>query len=78
MMRIVEIDWVDSAAAGGQWECLDTARDMSLASCHSVGYIVTKTKDRVVIAQNLGRSWQSVMNVTVIPRGCIKSIRVIK
>ena len=46
------------------------------AICHSVGYLVKDEKDRVVLVQSIQED--DTMNRFVIPKGCIKLVRVLK
>ncbi len=71
-MKIVEVRWWDATSYGNAWmtECAD-----GCAVCSSVGYLVKDAKDKVVLAQSIQAD--DTMNRFVIPRGCIKKIRVL-
>lgn len=74
-MKTVEIEWVDAISYSNMWVARDSKE--SLALCRSVGYLVKKNKEKVVIAQS-SASDGDVMNKFVIPRGCIKKITELK
>ena len=74
MARIVEISWHDSCAAGGGWEHIDNLSSMVLSTCRSVGYIVLKDKQKIILAQSYAKNDTELMNVIAIPRGCVESI----
>ena len=67
-MKIVLVDWVDSTSIQG-WE---EGCDMGLCECRSVGYLIKKTKDKVILAQSLND--HTYYNKFAIPRGCVTSI----
>ena len=75
-MKIVLVDWVDSASVGG-WA---GEEDLNVCECKTVGFLLRKTKDKVVVAQSISpRDAVEVCdNRFAIPRGCIKSIRELK
>lgn len=68
-MKIVEVVWNDSTSTQG-W---DSTPDMELCSCKTVGYLIQKTKGKVILAQSLGDG-MPYYNKFAIPRGCIVSI----
>ena len=75
MVKMVEIRWHDSCAAGGGWEHIDNLSTMTLSTCRSVGYLVLKDKQKIVLAQSYAKNDTELMNVIAIPRGCVESIR---
>ena len=74
-MKIVEVTWRDSVAAGGQWEDCGVAKEMTLSECRSVGFLICRDKEKVTLAQSLGRNGQAVINVVSIPKGCVLEIK---
>ena len=69
-MKMVLIEWVDSTAVG-DWTGDD---DVELAKCRTMGFLLQKNKDRVVVAQSTS-DIAHYDNRFGIPRGCIRSIK---
>jgi len=69
-LKIVLVKWEDSASASG-WTDED---DLAPAECETVGYLLKKNKDRVVVVQSTS-DIAHYDNRFAIPRGCIKSIK---
>ena len=67
----VEVEWIDSINSGG-WREVPKS-DMS---CRSVGMLVEKSKDRIILAQN--NSAFCAGHYTEIPRIAVKRIRKLK
>ena len=76
-MKLVLVEWVDSAASSGEWEVIEAALDMRPSPCYGCGFLIAKTKEYVTIALLTGKR-KNVNCVAVIPRGCIKSIKELK
>lgn len=68
-MKIVTVTWVDSATCHG-W--IPRAEPVSPLECQSVGYLVKRTKKKVVLAhsKNDGQ-WCGVI---AIPRSAVTSV----
>jgi len=66
----VYIEWVDSASTRGWGE----HNDASLSICHSVGWLVHKTKDILVISTSIGENNRSIDRLAI-PRACIRKVR---
>jgi hypothetical protein len=76
---IVEVDWVDSTGHSG-WSTrseYQTALDDEKMRQHTTGYLFSKHKDYVAIAQSWGETTDRVNGVLQIPRGAITAIRVL-
>ncbi len=86
MPKLVEIHWVDSATRKDYWqpgqEVIDDTRKDGLEQIITVGYLMDKTKDYVLICQTLQTNrdgnYPRVAGVLEIPSGCILRIRQIK
>ena len=76
MAKIVEVIWEDSCSIANQW--MRPNGELEPSHCKSVGYLVSKNKKRIVIAQNYNDESGEVHNQFIIPKGCIRSIREIK
>lgn len=72
-MLIVEVEWDDSCSYANQW--MQPNDNLEASLCKSVGYLVAKNKNRIVLAQSQHDDSDEVHNQFVIPRGCVKSIR---
>lgn len=77
-LRLVEVEWYDTAAIGGSWGSIaaqrrETNRE-ALLHCRSVGYLLRSDKSVVVLAQNWNSDGQCA-DLVVIPRGTIKRVR---
>ena len=70
-MKLVEVKWEDATSYANQWMTPDG--NLEPMSCMTVGYVVSKNKNKLVLAQS--QHEDEVHNQFVIPRGCIKSIR---
>jgi hypothetical protein len=73
-MQLVLIEWQDIQSWAGWHGDLVEAGEAKPLEVTTVGYLVKKTKDTVVISD----SSPHIGNVTVFPRGCIRSIRPLK
>lgn len=70
---IVHVSWIDSCSPSRKWQDRDGIKGYKPASCITVGYLIEKRKDAVVIAASWGE--HEVGDVTAIPRSCVKKIR---
>lgn len=74
-MRIVQVDWLDAAAATSQWETATTVAKESPHLVHSWGAVIESTKDKLVIITDFDPRFGTVNGGSVIPRGMIKRIK---
>jgi hypothetical protein len=77
MLEIVHIRWYDSASIHG-WrgiEKLKQYRRDKLMVIDSVGMLVHKSKEKVILIRSVGAG--EVDGVFEIPRACIKSMKVL-
>ena len=77
-MKQVLVEWVDSTIWAQKWECHEGAKAMSVNNCRAIGYVISKDKERLVLAQSMCLEDNSVINLLAIPRGCIKKITEVK
>ena len=68
----VEVEWLDIWASP-RWDDTDPA-EMEPITCRQVGYMVAKTRTKVVLVNTLCSDGGSG-GATVIPRGCVVAIR---
>lgn len=76
-MKIVHVKWVDAASVGG-WRTLKAANDFiegDLDPVDSIGMLLHEDKKKIVLIQSHGKN--EVMGLFEIPKGCIKSVKVI-
>lgn len=73
-MKLVLIEWMDIRTWAGWNEDLIEAGEDKPLEVTTVGYLVRTTKDAVTISD----SYPDIGNVTVFPRGCIRSMRVLE
>jgi hypothetical protein len=53
-MDLVLIEWQDSRQPSGGWQWLDECDTPAPVKCLTVGWLLKKTKDALLIAQSLG------------------------
>lgn len=71
----VEVTWRDSTSRGG-WDTVASHRKRcDVGPCYSVGYLLTKNKDVVQLAQSQSSTNQDVNDTITIPREAIQKIR---
>lgn len=70
-MKIVEVTWKDSTTYDA-WQH-ESGMISKVATCKTVGYLYSKTKNKVVLVAS--KSIGTVAQMMVIPRKCIKKIR---
>jgi len=69
-MELVEVHWQDiTTYAGWQEAMVELELDVPLEFV-TVGYLVRKSKDRVVITDTS----PTIGNITIFPRGCVQKI----
>ena len=67
---MVHVEWVDSNSCT-DWEEHHEARDLPVATCHTVGMLVRDEPDRVVVATNYDATNDRSSQTIAIPKGCI-------
>ena len=72
MMKKVEITWSDTSASTG-WYHRESLATQKCVVCKSIGYLVHKDKERVVLSGMMGD--EEFNSIQYIPKGCIKEIR---
>lgn len=82
LAKVLLVHWEDITEAGG-WHMADGAEEESVApaQCYSTGIRVKETKDYLYIAGTFGqisRSDPQWGTLSVIPKGCIKSVKTVK
>ena len=72
--RMVKVDWIDSMGTSG-WGALGEPSDLN---CSSVGFLKERSKDRIVIYQNLSHNRGTGGDYMEIPACAIKRVRTLK
>ena len=72
----VEITWLDTVGCM-EWVLLEDTLKMKPTETKSVGYLIKSSRDKVIIAATYN-SMGSYGDRNVIPRGCIKSVKVLE
>lgn len=70
-MRKVLVTWLDSNTLHG-WQYGEY--DTNLPHCESIGFVKQDDFEKLVLVQSTS-DYGAHMNVTVIPKACIKSVR---
>lgn len=72
-MKLVIIEWVDSAFAQG-WMDKCVAKTHKVSNCTSVGVLIQQDSEKITIVQSISDK-DSVGDGITIPKVCIKRIR---
>lgn len=72
--QLVEVTWIDSSFHRG-WGSLDEkSKGMTVAKCRTVGYLLSRDRETLKIAQSLGDA-DSAADGIAIPRVAVKRVR---
>ena len=75
--RPVLVHWLDSssivASGGGMWLASGSAKKHKPSKISSVGFLVKRTKRKLVLVQSISPSQQG--NALVIPAACVVELR---
>ena len=75
-MKIYYVEWLDSSMSTHGWQARSDGEEMALSPCKSVGIIIKKTKERIVIAPTWSEALTS--QESAIPKSCITKMECIK
>ena len=73
---LVSVCWLDACTYDG-WDDLADATCTQCIPVESIGFILERDKERIVLAQTIGTNDQTSA-VIAIPSGCITRIRTLK
>ena len=73
-MRVVKVEWIDSCTSNQNWILLSDKLDEDVIRITTYGFLIQETEEFVTIAQNYGTNPEQICNLTLIPKGCIKSM----
>lgn len=75
---LVLVEWSDSSQPVSAWQHIDELPEPAIIACESVGWIVSKSKDILTLAPNMGDSLSEsnaqCCGVIKIPMSCVKRI----
>jgi hypothetical protein len=77
---LMMIQWEDSARPIGEWQWIADYDQPQVVECVSVGFVISKTKQAISLAPNLGGvngDKTQASGIIRIPRSAIKKIRTI-
>ena len=69
--RLVFVEWVDTVSSAG-W---DTKDEIDIKLVKEVGWLIEENAERIKIARTI--SEEEYYSITAIPKGCIKSVKII-
>ncbi|MEX2964742.1 hypothetical protein [Microbulbifer sp. TYP-18] len=79
-LKLVRVDWVDSAQPYGCWNHLSDLPPLEVVECKTVGWLVAESDEVLMLAQNLGdvnTESAQASGLMRIPRVCVKRIAVL-
>lgn len=68
------VEWEDCCSYG-RWTDLDVMRTVESSQCVSVGFLIEKTKEKIVLSLNYDARKGDVSDTIIIPRSLVKSCR---
>lgn len=78
LTKLVEVEWTDSCTEGG-WNSHSAYLDRAQPTiCRSIGYLLVKTKEKVVVVQTMSLSTGHVSDSMAIPIVAVRKIRFLK
>jgi hypothetical protein len=75
--KLVMLEWEDSAQPIDHWQWVDDYRMPEVVKCVSVGFLISKTKQAVALAPNLGdigRERVQASGILRIPRSAVRRL----
>lgn len=70
--KLVCVTWVDSCIPYGKWHDRSLGETYKVTTCISVGWLVRKDKNSVVLAASFGPD--QIGDVSAIPTSCIQRV----
>lgn len=74
-LQIVQVDWVDAAAATAGWEDRDKVAAEVPHLIHSWGAVIVNNDEQITLICDFDTKRDSMNGGTVIPRGMVKKIK---
>lgn len=78
LTTLVEVEWVDSCTGGGWRSKAAYLEDAHPTICRTIGYLLKKDTQEVVVVQTMSASTGHVSDSMAIPRVAVRKIRVLK
>lgn len=76
-LKLVEVEWIDPAS-WSRWNSREYYENAEYSECRSVGYLMTKNRDKVVLVQSLDDDGHGAADGIVLPRKVVTNIRELK
>jgi len=77
--KLVLIEWQDSCSLNESWQDVETATQYHTSiTCYSVGWVLRKDKQDIVIAATFDEAIKNVGEITAIPLSCVLRIKNLK
>ena len=74
----VEVDWIDSAFHRG-WSTLETKqKEMNVAQCRTVGFLIHRDRDKLCISSHLADDNVDAADALAIPAVAVRRVRILK
>lgn len=79
-MRLLYVEWLDSCSVvGGVWKRGGAVRDSEPSLVKSVGFVVARDKERIVLAAHVADDGSDYLGGDMcIPRSAVKKVRRLK
>jgi len=73
---IVLVEWIDSKGVTSEWEFLEDLKPQTLAKCVSIGLLLEKNEEKVVLASHISDCGENnqVTGIMVIPMSSVLSL----
>jgi hypothetical protein len=78
LMKLLLIEWLDSAQPLPNWRFLDDLPPIECINCRSVGWLIAETEKVVMLAPNIGNNGEQASGFIRIPVRSIVSKRTLK
>lgn len=76
-MKAVDVEWFDPQSISG-WLSIEEACEAILQPMFARGWLVKKNKEYIKLSLNKSYEEDRVSDLLILPRGCVKSIKVVK
>lgn len=77
-MKEVKVLWEDSKFYSHEWVNTDEIALIDVGDCETMGFLVFENENRIAVAQSINIECETFHNLMIIPRKCIKKIKVLK
>lgn len=77
-MRIIKVIWEDTQSNDDGDLSASGARNFNPCHCETVGFLITESKKKIVIAGSTFPHDKEYRNVLAIPKGCVLEVKELK